>query len=340
MTKKKGKQTFVIENDVCIKNTYSIAGPEEAKGRFKNYYDHILDDDLWACKSYEKSETKMHKHAIDGVADKEGIKVGDVDCILGGDLLNQIISSSYSAREFQIPFLGLYGACSTFGECLAVGSMLVEGNFMNKVICATSSHFGTAERQYRFPLELGTQPPPASQWTVTGAGSVLLQQCDQTCKGNYPKIKSVTIGKVIDYGINDAGNMGAAMAPAAFDTISTHLKDIDRKVDYYDLIITGDLGKYGLSVLKYLAKEDGLNFEENVDDCGAKIFADCQKCVQGGSGAGCSSIVYSGYLHKELLNGNLHKILLVPTGALLSRLSTLQGETIPAVAHAIDIEID
>lgn len=340
MIKKRGKQTFVMENNVCIKNAYSIAGPEEAKGRFKNYYDHILDDDLWACKSYEKSETKMHKHAIDGVIAKEGIKASEVDCILGGDLLNQIISSSYSAREFQVPFLGLYGACSTFGECLAVGSMIVDNNFMNKVICATSSHFGTAERQYRFPLELGTQPAPASQWTVTGAGSVLLQKCEKDSEGNYPKIKSVTIGKVVDYGVNDAANMGAAMAPAAYDTIFTHLKDMDRNADYYDLIITGDLGKYGLSVLKYLAKEDGLNFEDNVDDCGAEIFADCQKCVQGGSGAGCSSIVYSGYLHKELLNGNLHKILLVPTGALLSRLSTLQGETIPAIAHAIDIEID
>lgn len=335
MSKKIGKQTFVMQDDIAIKNTYAIAGPEEGKGRFKDYFDHILTDDLLKCKSYEKAEIKMHKQVIDGVIKKEGINTKEIDCLFGGDLLNQIISSSFSARDFDIPFLGLYGACSTFGESLLVASMMIDGGFMQNAVCAISSHFGTAERQYRFPLELGTQPTPTSQWTVTGAGAVLLQKQAQNC----PCIKSVTVGKVVDYGIVDAANMGAAMAPAAYDTIKTHLKDLNRTTDYYDLIITGDLGKYGLQLLKHLAVEDGLVFDCKISDCGAIIYSDEQKCVQGGSGAGCSSIVYTGFLHKKLLNGDLKKILLVPTGALLSRLSTLQGETIPAIAHAIDIEI-
>ncbi|MDE6968063.1 MAG: stage V sporulation protein AD [Clostridia bacterium] len=335
MTRKRGKQTFVMENDICIKNTYSIVGPEEAKGSFKDYYDHLLDDDLWECKSYEKAEIKLHKEVIDGVLKKDFTTHRQVDCIFGGDLLNQIISSSFSAREFEIPFVGLYGACSTFGESLATASMIMDGDFMQRTVCATSSHYGTAERQYRFPLELGTQPTPTSQWTVTGAGAVLLEKCS----GNFPKIKSVTLGKVIDYGINDAANMGAAMAPAAYDTIHTHLKDMGRSPDYYDLIITGDLGKYGLDLIKHFAETDGLNVSNIFDDCGARIYTSDQNSGQGGSGAGCSAVVYSGYLHKELMAGNLHKILLVPTGALLSRLSTMQGESIPAIAHAIDIEM-
>ena len=244
MSKKRGNQTFVIESDISIKNTYSIAGPEEGEGSFKDYYDYLLDDDLWECKSYEKAEIKIHKEVIDGVLKKEYLTHRNIDCIFGGDLLNQIISSSFSAREFEVPFIGLYGACSTFGESLAVASMIMDGDNMQRTVCATSSHFGTAERQYRFPLELGTQPTPTSQWTITGAGAVLLERNS----GDYPKIKSVTIGKVIDYEISDAANMGAAMAPAAYDTIYTHLRDMNRTPDYYDMIITGDLGKYGLDL--------------------------------------------------------------------------------------------
>lgn len=335
MSKKRGDQTYIMESDICIKNTYTIVGPEEAKGSFKDYYDYLLEDDLWECHSYEKAEIKLHKEVLDGVIKKDGLTNKDVDCIFGGDLLNQIISSSFSAREFDIPFLGLYGACSTFGESLAVASMLLDGDNMNRAVCATSSHFGTAERQYRFPLELGTQPTPTSQWTITGAGAVILERTS----GNFPKIKSVTLGKVIDYGIIDAANMGAAMAPAAYSTIYAHLKDMNRSADYYDKIITGDLGKYGLDLLKHFAKADNLDICDILDDCGARIYTKDQNCGQGGSGAGCSAIVYGGYLHKELLNGNIHKILLVPTGALLSRLSTMQGESIPSIAHAIDIEI-
>lgn len=336
MNKKLGKQTFIFENGVSIKSTYSIAGPLEGKGSFVDYYDMILEDDCWDCKSYEKTEIKMRKHVIDSLMKNEGLSESDIDCITGGDLLNQIVPTSFSAREYEIPFLGMYGACSTFGQSLAVASMLIDGGYMDKILCSTSSHYCTAERQYRQPLELGTQPTPTSQWTVTGAGAVLLVKDD----GKVPKIKSVTIGKIVDLGIDDANNMGAAMAPAATDTIITHLKDTDRSPDYYDMIVTGDLGKYGLEILNYLAKEDGYNLSNVLNDCGAMIYTDKQKATQGGSGAGCSSLVFSSYFYKEMKKGTFKKILLVPTGALLSKVSSLQGESIPAVAHAIDIEME
>ena len=335
MNKKRGKQSYVFEHDVFIKNTSTIAGPLEGKGNFAEYYDQVLENDTWGCKSYEKTEIKMRKNVIDNLLRDEGITEYDLDCIMGGDLLNQIVPTAFSAREFEVPYVGMYEACSTFGECLAIGAMLVDGGFMNRVLCSTSSHYGTAERQYRLPLELGSQPSPASQWTVTGTGAVLL-----TDKGDgQPKIKSVTIGKIVDLGIVDAANMGAAMAPAAADTIMMHLEDLDRKPEYYDMIITGDLGKYGRDLLHFLAKEDGYELANVLNDCGCMIYNDNQKATQGGSGAGCSSLVFSSYFYKEMMKGSFKKILLVPTGALLSKLSTLQGESIPAVAHAIDIEL-
>ncbi len=335
MSKKRGKQTYVIDTDVFIKNTATIAGPLEGKGNFAEYYDEVLENDSWGCKSYEKTEIKMRKNVIDNLIRKEGITEYDLDCIMGGDLLNQIVPTAFSAREFEVPYLGMYEACSTFGECLAVGAMLVDGGFMTNLLCSTSSHNGTAERQYRLPLELGSQPSPVCQWTVTGTGAVLLTNTGD----KQPKIKSVTIGKIVDLGIIDPSNMGAAMAPAATDTIVTHLRDMDRKPEYYDMIVTGDLGKYGRDLLHFLAKEEGYELANVLNDCGSMIYTDKQRATQGGSGAGCSSLVFSSYFYKEMLKGNFRKILLVPTGALLSKISSLQGESIPGVAHAIDIEL-
>ncbi len=335
MSKKRGKQTYVFENDVYIKNTSTIAGPLEGKGNFGEYYDQVLENDSWGCKSYEKTEIKMRKNVIENLLRAEDITEFDLDCIMGGDLLNQIVPTAFSTREFETPYIGMYEACSTFGECLAVGAMLVDGGFMTKVLCSTSSHYGTAERQYRMPLELGSQPAPASQWTVTGTGAVLL-----TNEGtNQPKIKSATIGKIVDLGIVDPSNMGAAMAPAATDTITTHLRDMNRTPDYYDMIVTGDLGKYGRDLLHFLAGEEGYELADVLNDCGCMIYNDKQKATQGGSGAGCSCLVFSSYFYKEMMRGSFKKILLVPTGALLSKLSSLQGESIPGVAHAIDIEM-
>ncbi|MCI8728214.1 MAG: stage V sporulation protein AD [Clostridia bacterium] len=335
---KVGKESFKIESDVRITSTYTIAGPMEGNGNFGSYYDIVLENDEWGCDSHEKCETKMHKEAIKGVMEKAKATDESVDMLFGGDLLNQIIATSYSARDFDISYVGLYGACSTFGLSLAVGAMLIGGNYIRNGIVCTSSHYATAERQYRYPLELGTQPTPSSQWTVTGAGASFLEaSSDRT----YPKITGVTIGRVIDMGINDANNMGAAMAPSCADTIMQHLSDFGRDAEYYDMIISGDLGKYGRQVLHYLCKQNGYELANVLNDAGAMIYNDSQKkSVQGGSGAGCSSIVFNSYFYKEMMRGNFKKILLVPTGALLSKIETLQGETIPAVSHAIAIEMD
>ena len=333
-----GTSTYEIHDNVRIISSYTIVGPMEGKGNFGSYYDIVLENDEWGCKTHEKCEIKMHKEAITGAMNKIGYSEKDLDAVLGGDLLNEIIATSYSARELDIGYIGLYGACSTFGLSLLVGSMLIGGGFMNNLAICTSSHFATAERQYRFPLELGTQPTPTSQWTVTGAGASILSYNIDT---RYPKITHVTLGRVVDMGINDANNMGACMAPAAYDTIMRHLEDTGRDIHYYDMIVTGDLGKYGMGLLHYLCKQDGLDLSTVLNDAGAMIFSDKQKkSMQGGSGAGCSSVVFNGYFYKEMLERHFRRILLVPTGALLSKDSTLQGETIPAVAHAIAIEME
>lgn len=333
---KVGKQTYVLDKPVYIGETYTIAGPFEGEGNYGQYFDLVLEDDLWECKSHEKTEIKMHKEAISYLLEKAEQEENEIDALFGGDLLDQIITTSFSAREFEIPFIGMYEACSTFGECLAVASMLISAGFMQKAICATSSHFGSAERQYRFPLELGTQSPPTAQWTVTGAGATYLTSEE---KENCPRICSVTIGKIIDFGVNNVNNMGGAMAPAAYHTINQHLTDLGREANYYDMIITGDLGKFGIDLLHYIAGKDNIELGSVLNDCGALIYHNDQEVVQGGSGAGCSSLVFNSYFYKEMKKGSFKKILLVPTGALLSKLSSLQGETIPAVAHAIDIEM-
>lgn len=333
-----GKQTYHIPTNVYISAAYNIAGPLEGCGAFGSYYDMTLENDEWDCKSHEKCEIKMRKEVIDKLLERCNLSESDIDCLIGGDLLNQVIATTFSAREFEIPMMGLYTACSTFGLALAVSAMMISGGFMSRVICSTSSHYGTAERQYRFPLELGTQPSPPSQWTVTGAAACLLTDYeDINCK--KPLIESVTLGKIVDLGISDAANMGAAMAPSAWDTILNHLRDTGRQPMYYDMIITGDLGKYGRDLLHYLAKMDGIELGNVLNDCGAMIYSPLQKAMQGGSGAGCSSLVFSSYLYKELIANNLQKILFVPTGALLSKVSSLQGESIPAVSFAISIEI-
>ena len=251
--------------------------------------------------------------------EKAGITQHDVDVILAGDLLNQIISASFTARETGLPFLGIYSACSTMSEGLLLGGMLADGGYAENVIAATGSHFSSAERQYRYPLELGTTRPPQSQWTVTGAGSTLISR-----RGDGPRIECGTVGRVIDYGVSDVNNMGAAMAPAAADTILTHLKDTGRPPDYYDLILTGDLGALGSRIVKDLVWEKGQDIFPNHVDCGA----------------GCSAVVLNSYIYDKLRLGTLNRVLFVATGALLSTVSSGQGETIPCIAHAVAIDTD
>ncbi|MDR3263081.1 MAG: stage V sporulation protein AD [Clostridiales bacterium] len=333
---RKGNQTYIFDNPPYIIGAYSVVGPKEAEGNFGDYYDLRLENDTFEEKSYEKAECKMHKTAMENAVNKAGLTFKDIDTIISGDISNQITASSFSARGHDAMYLGLYSACATFGEAALVGSMLICGGFMDKLLCSTSSHFSSAERQYRYPLELGNQRPPAAQWTVTGAGAVVIAK---TGKSGAPRITGGTVGKITDLGITDVNNMGAAMAPAACECLYTHFKESGREPSYYDLILTGDLGKYGRDMTRYLLKEKGLDLPETFNDCGAMIFKDEQETFQGGSGAGCSSSVFASFIYKQMSSGHLNKVLLVPTGALLSKTSSEQGESIPGIAHAISIEV-
>ena len=334
--KKLGGQTVKFENPPKIIATYSIVGPKEGQGPLCHHFDEVLDDDTLGKESYEKAESQMMFTAISESLKKANLKESDIDYLFSGDLLNQIISSSFAAREFSIPFFGLYGACSTMAESLSLASIIMDGGFAKHVVAATSSHFSSAERQFRFPLEYGSQRSQTAQWTVTGSGAVVLGY-----EGDYPKVTYVTTGKVKDFGQKDANNMGAAMAPAAVDTIVNHFKDTGRNPSDYDVIATGDLGVIGRELADKLIQEFGYDIRKQHVDCGEIIFDnEKQKTEAGGSGCGCSAVVFSGYLYKKLLKKEIRKVLLVSTGALMSTTSSLQGETIPGIAHAVAIEMN
>lgn len=326
-------QTIFFKNKPKIIGNYSIVGPKENEGNFKGFFDFVLEDDYFGEKSYEKAERKMIEKALVGAIKSANLKNHDIDIFLAGDLLNQIISSSYAARAFDIPYAGVFGACSTMAESLALGSVLVDGGYFNNVACATSSHFCTAERQFRFPLELGNQRPPTSQWTCTASGCTIL-----SLKGKGPCITSATFGKVTDYGINDANNMGAVMAPSAMNTMLSVLYDTKTKSDDYDLILTGDLGKLGSEILVDLMETKGVILGKNYCDCGQMMFRLQQEALMGGSGCGCSASILNSFVVQQIKKGVYKKVLFIATGALLSTTASKQGETLPAVSHAIVIE--
>ncbi|MED9924143.1 MAG: stage V sporulation protein AD [Clostridia bacterium] len=331
---KVGKQTIKFNNPPTIVDCASIVGPKESQGPLAKYFDQTLDDEFWGEKTWEKAESKIIKETVNTVISKSGIPTSEIDCMFAGDLLNQCISSSFGLREENIPFFGVFGACSTFVESMILGSIAVEC-FANNVLCATSSHFCSAEKQFRFPLELGNQRPPSSQWTVTGSGAAILSK-----NGTGPYITHVTPGKIVDMGIKDANNMGAAMAPAFNDTLITHFLDTGRSPSYYDAIISGDLGHIGKEIAIDLAKSQGYNIKSNYNDCGVLIFdKNSQDTHSGGSGCGCCGTVFSGYFFKQLKQKKLKKILLIATGALTNSTTSQQGESIPGIAHAISIEI-
>ena len=334
--KRKGTQTIELSHPPKIISTYSIVGPKEGEGPLKTYFDEVLNDDTCGKDSYEKAESDMMFTAIKEAITRAGLTQNDINYLFAGDLLNQIISSSFAAREFAIPFFGLYGACSTMSESLSLASLIMDGGFANYVVAATSSHFSSAERQFRFPLEYGSQRSQTSQWTVTGSGAMVLGK-----EGDFPEVRYVTTGIVKDYGIKDANNMGAAMTPAAVDTIYKHFKDTGRTPKDYDIIATGDLGKVGKQMSDKLLLEYGYDMRSNHVDCGDIIFNnEAQKTASGGSGCGCSAVVASGYLYKKLMRKEIKNVLLVSTGALMSTTSSLQGESIPGIAHAVAIEMD
>ena len=328
-------QTVVFKNKPVIIGSYSIVGPKEGKGNFGPYFDYVMKDDSFGEKSYEKAEKKMFESAINGSIEKAKITHNDVNLLLAGDLLNQIISSSYAAKNFNFPFIGLFGACSTMAESMAIGASLVDGGQFETVVCCTGSHFSTAERQFRFPLELGNQRPPTSQWTVTGSGACVISN-----NGKGPRITMATFGKVVDYGIIDVNNMGAAMAPAAMDTMIKHFRDTDTTPDDYDLIVTGDLGKLGSEILIDLMEDKGIKLGVNYNDCGQMYFTRGQNALCGGSGCGCSATVFNSIIMKRLQSGEYKRVLFMPTGALMSTTAAQQGETILGICHAIVIESD
>ena len=335
-TKRRGTQTIELKNPPKIISTFSVVGPKEGQGPLKQYFDKILDDDSCGKDSYEKAEREMMFTAIKEAIKGASLKETDINYLFSGDLLNQIISSSFAAREFSIPFFGLYGACSTMSESLSLAALMIDGGFAEYVVAATSSHFSSAERQFRFPLEYGSQRSQTAQWTVTGSGAMVLGK-----SGDFPEIRYVTTGLVKDYGFKDSNNMGAAMAPAAVDTIYKHFKDTGRTPRDYDMIATGDLGAVGKEITEKLLLEYGYDIRENYIDCGDKIFnKEEQHTASGGSGCGCSAVVSTGYIYKSLMKKEIKKVLLVSTGALMSTTSSLQGESIPGIAHAVSIEKD
>ena len=332
---KVGKQTIKFDNPPTILETASIVGPKEAQGPLSKYFDMLLEDEFWGEKTWEKAESKIIKEAVNMVITKSGLSADSIDYCFAGDLLNQCISSSFGLRELNIPYFGIFGACSTFVEGMILSSILAEGKAANNVLFAASSHFCSAEKQFRFPLELGNQRPPTSQWTVTGAGSAII-----SATGSGPYVTYATPGKIVDKGIKDANNMGAAMAPAAVDTILTHFKDTGRNPSYYDAIISGDLGYIGKEIVIEMLQTYGYNVKSNYNDCGVLIFdKEKQDTHSGGSGCACCGTVFSGYLFNQMKAKKYKKILLIATGALTNATTSQQGESIPGIAHAAAIEI-
>ncbi len=335
MAKKRlGKSTVAMSSPVSVLSCASIAGVKEGKGPLAPYYDEILTEDLYGEKTWEKAESKLQKSALQTVIAKAGLSMDMLDYAFAGDLLNQCCGTHYALCDTGIPFFGLYGACSTMAESLSLAAMSIDGDFADCALAMTSSHFCSSEKQFRFPLEYGGQRTPTAQWTVTGAGAVLLSK-----QGNGPFITHITTGKIVDMGITDINNMGAAMAPAAYDTIRTHFEDTGYSPEAYDLIVTGDLGVVGWDITRDLLCQSGYDVSKNYDDCGKLVFDIHRQDVHGGgSGCGCSAITFCGYIYDRLIKGELNNVLLVCTGALMSPMSLLQGESIPGIAHAVRIQ--
>ena len=333
MNKKIGLQSLRYANPPVILTTASIAGKMEGEGKLKDYYDKILPDNLNGHDSWEKCESSMLEWAITTAITKGGLSIDTVDCILAGDLLNQLTATHFALRNLNRPFLGLYGACSTLAESMLLGSVLIDGGYAENVAVAVSSHHDTAERQYRFPTEQGVQRPPMAQWTVTGSGSVLLSHT-----GSGPKVTYSTIGKIVDFGVKDPNEMGAAMAPAAADTIYQHFIDTGTGPHDYDRIFTGDLGKVGKELTIHLLAEKRYEIQQIYEDCGCLIYKDEQDTHSGASGCASSALAFCGYIINELIRQNWHRILFVGTGCLHSTTSYQQKESIPCIAHAVVVE--
>ena len=340
--KMKGAQSVWFENPPIVIGTSSVAGKKEGEGPLGAYFDVIEEDPMFGGDTWEDAESKLLLKAAELAIQNAGIMKTSIRYLVGGDLLGQLIATSFGVESLGIPLIGVYGACSTMGESLAIASMVVEGGFGDKVLALTSSHFAGAEKQFRFPLAYGNQRPLAASWTVTGSGGVIVASADTKPKnwdGAKIRVKGITLGKVVDFGIKDSMNMGACMAPAASATISQNFKDLNVKPDYYDKIITGDLGKVGSDILIDMLKNDGYDISKNHMDCGIEIYdSEVQDTHAGGSGCGCSAITLTGYIMKQLREDKWKRVLFVPTGALLSTVSYNEGQSVPGIAHAVVLE--
>lgn len=335
MSQKAGRQSVLFDPPPYLTSAATVVGPMEGRGPLGDDFDLVYRDLYINQKSFEAAERKMLQEACLLALEKRNIKLNDIDYFLAGDLLNQITVSGYSAAELGLPFFGLYGACSSLTLALSWGAMLVAGGFAQNVLAATSSHNCCAERQFRYPTEYGFQRPRQAQWTVTGAAAAVI-----SAAGESPRIAAVTTGKVIDLGEKDALNLGAAMAPAAASTLIRHFLDLKRAPDYYDLIVTGDLGQIGSGILRKLLARSGYYMEENYNDCGLMIYnPELQQVEAGGSGCACSGVVVLGHLYRRMKAGELNRVLVVSTGALHSPTTLGQGDSIPGVAHAVALEI-
>ncbi len=340
MNQKLGRASVRLERPVYILNSASVVGTKEGQGPLGLLFDKVGRDDMFGCKTWEEAESTLQKEAVGLALEKAGLRPEDISYIFAGDLLGQSMATSFGISSYQIPLLGVYGACSTCGESLALGAMSIAGGFADKVACVTSSHFASAEKEFRFPLDYGSQRPLSATWTVTGSGAfVLTDEPEGGGRKARARISAMTVGKVVDYGLKDSMNMGACMAPAAASTLEQHFTDFAGQPEEYDKIITGDLGKVGQRVLIDLLRKKGIDISDQHMDCGLEIYdAASQDTHAGGSGCGCSAVTLSAYILKQLEEGNWKKVLFMPTGALLSKTSFNEGMSVPGIAHGVVIE--
>lgn len=335
-SKRLGKQTAALPSRPAIAAAASVVGPTEGKGPLRRHFDRVSEDSFFGAKSWEAAESTMLRDCVAIACEKADMQPNELGCIFSGDLLNQCVGSSYALRDWRMPVLGLYGACSTMGEALALAAMAVDSGYARSAMAAASSHFCSAERQFRTPLQYGSQRPPTAQWTVTGAGAVIVRP-----EGGDIRITHATVGHIYDAGVTDMTNMGAAMAPAAYSTLTAHFADTGRAPEDYDAIVTGDLGKIGSAILRELFARDGIDLGTRYMDCGRLIYAsEAQDAHAGGSGCGCSASVLCGHLLDGMREGLWTRILFAPTGALMSPTVSQQGESIPAICHAVALEAE
>lgn len=342
MNQMTGKSSITLENKVYILASASIVGKKEGEGPLGDLFDLVGTDDLFGCNTWEEAESNLQKDAVYMALGKAGKRPEDIRYLLAGDLLGQCIATSFGIASYQIPLLGVYGACSTCGEALTLGAMVVSAGYADYVACVTSSHFASAEKEFRFPLEYGNQRPLSASWTVTGSGAFILGANQEAgSQGHMPRaaITGMTVGRIVDFGLKDSMNMGACMAPAAADTLAQHFLDFNVMPEEYDRIITGDLGSVGQTVLLELLRDKGYDIAKQHMDCGIEIFdAGSQDTHAGGSGCGCSAVTLSAYILKQLEEHHWKKVLFMPTGALLSKTSFNEGKSVPGIAHGVVLE--